>query len=100
MTSPSDTQGICNQSEREIQSGQKWNTARGILREIAAALTLFGWRDILEFTSNFIAFAIDWELDGIILLLFFEPAFRKINSGNGNQWDGYKPDMPKANLVT
>jgi hypothetical protein len=59
-----DTLEICSQLEQEIQSGQKWDAATGILREVAATLTHFDWSNILNITPDFVVFAIDWEVEG------------------------------------
>ena len=63
ITDP-DTLEICGQLEQEIQSGQKWDTAVGILRDVAAALTRYDWSEILDVTPDFVVFAIDWEMEG------------------------------------
>jgi hypothetical protein len=63
ITDP-DVLEICSQLEQEIQSGQKWDAATGILREVAAALTHFDWRNSLNITPDFVVFAIDWEVEG------------------------------------
>jgi hypothetical protein len=54
---------ICGLLEQEIQAGQKWETARRILREVAAALTRHDWRGILDVTPDFVVYAIDHELE-------------------------------------
>jgi hypothetical protein len=56
------TLDICGQLEHEIQAGQKWDTAVGILRDVAAALTRFDWSGILDIATDFVVFAIDWEI--------------------------------------
>ncbi|MGW8251289.1 MAG: hypothetical protein ACWGO1_11655, partial [Anaerolineales bacterium] len=63
ITDP-ETLEICSQLEQEIAAGQKWDTARDVLREVAAALTRFDWGGILDITPDFVVFAIDWEMEG------------------------------------
>jgi hypothetical protein len=63
ITNPG-TLEICSQLEQEIQTSQKWDTAVGILRDVAAALTRFDWSEILDVTPDFVVFAIDWEMEG------------------------------------
>lgn len=63
ITDP-DTLEICSQLEQEVQMGEKWETARVILRDVAAALTRHDWRGILDVTPDFVVFAIDWEMEG------------------------------------
>jgi hypothetical protein len=63
LTDP-DVLDICSQLEQEIQSSQKWDAATSILRQVAAGLTRYDWRDIIEVTPDFVVFAIDWEVEG------------------------------------
>jgi hypothetical protein len=55
---------ICSQLEQEILAAEKWETARRILGDVAAALTRHDWSGILNTTSDFVVFAIDWEMEG------------------------------------
>ncbi len=58
-----ETLEACQQLEQEIQAGEKWDTARQILRQLAAELTHYDWTGILDVTPDFIVFAIDHEME-------------------------------------
>jgi hypothetical protein len=62
ITEPA-TLEICALLEQEIQAGQRWATATQILRDVAAALTGYDWRGILDVTPDFVVYAIDHELE-------------------------------------
>jgi hypothetical protein len=55
---------MCRVLAQEIQRGEKWNTATRILRDVAAALTLYDWSHILTVTPDFVVYALDPEMEG------------------------------------
>ncbi len=63
ITDP-DTLAACQQLEQEIQASEKWDTARQVLRQLAAELTHYDWSGIQEVTPDFVVFAIDHEMEG------------------------------------
>lgn len=59
-----ETLEICQLLEQEIQTGEKWDIATRILRDVAAALTLYDWSGILNVTPDFVVFTLDPEMEG------------------------------------
>lgn len=59
-----ETLETCQILEQEIQAKERWNVARQILRDVAARLTRFDWNGSLNLTPDFVAYALDPELEG------------------------------------
>jgi hypothetical protein len=59
-----ETLEMCQILEQEIQAGEKWDTATGILRDVARILTQHDWTNILNVTPDFVVFALDPEMEG------------------------------------
>jgi hypothetical protein len=59
-----ETLEICQILEQEIHTGEKWDTATRILRDIATILTHQEWSNTLDTTPDFVVFALDAEMEG------------------------------------
>jgi hypothetical protein len=80
--------GTCQLLEQEIQAGEKWDTATAILREIAAQLTRQDWTGIVDVTPDFVAYALDPELEGdqMVEVLRSSVSQKQINEWKAKGW--------------
>jgi hypothetical protein len=53
----------CRLFDQEVRSKQRWELGTQMLREAAAALTRRDWSGVVEVTDDFVAFAVDPEMD-------------------------------------
>jgi hypothetical protein len=55
----------CRQFDQEVRSGQRWSLGARMLRDAAAELTRRDWTGVLDVTADFVAFAVEPELDDL-----------------------------------
>ena len=76
----------CRLYDQEVRAAERWEEGRRMLREAAAELTKKDWRGILEVTHDFLAFAIDPEMDDLETALAASVGQQQIAAWKARGW--------------
>ena len=81
-----DRMEACRQFDQEVRARQKWALGTRMLREAATALSRHDWGGELDVTDDFVAFAIDPELDDLEEALSASASHDRIAAWRARGW--------------
>jgi hypothetical protein len=81
-----DRMEACRQFDQEVRADQEWALGTRMLREAAAALSRHDWSGELDVTDDFVAFAIDPELDDLEQALSASASHDRVAAWRARGW--------------
>ena len=81
-----DRMEACRQFDQEVRSRGKWPLGTRMLREASAMLTRHDWRGTMDVTDDFVAFALDPELDDLEEALSASASHDRVAAWRARGW--------------